>query len=335
MRKNVVVIGGDGIGPEVIASAVGVLNAVDAPLTLSFARMGLECFRQTGAYLPDETVLALDGADACLFGAITSPDASVKDYRSPILWLRKHFDLYANVRPVTRLVPDLGIGDLNAVIVRENTEGMYSGIEHVEDGVVTLERKVSEKACRRLVKYAVGHCRTNGIGRITCVHKSNVMRLSDGLFKRIFYEEVAGSGLEASDMLVDAAAASLIMKPRQFGCLVTLNLYGDILSDEAAAVVGGLGFAPSVNHGDGFDIYEPTHGSAPDIAGKGIANPTAAILSASMMLKDLGLKEESDRIDSAIIATLKSGVRTPDAGGAATTWDYTQSVLAELARTHR
>ena len=126
--------------------------------------------------------------------------------------------------------------------------------------------------------------------RITCVHKSNVLRLSDGMFKRIFYEEVAGSGLEANDLLVDAAAAALIMRPQQFGCLVTLNLYGDILSDEAAAVVGGLGFAPSVNHGDRFDLYEPTHGSAPDIAGKGIANPTAAIISSAMMLKGFGMQ---------------------------------------------
>ena len=129
------------------------------------------------------------------------------------------------------------------------------------------------------------------------MHKSNVLRLSDGMFKRIFYEEVAGSGLEANDLLVDAAAAALIMKPQQFGCLVTLNLYGDILSDEAAAVVGGLGFAPSVNHGDRFDLFEPTHGSAPDIAGKGIANPTAAMLSAAMMLKSLGMKEEAERIN--------------------------------------
>ena len=335
MSSRVVIIGGDGIGPEVIASALKVLDAVHAPLSLTFAKMGLECFRQTGSYLPDETVKALDGADACLFGAITSPDASVKDYSSPILRLRKHFDLYANVRPVTRLVPDLGIGDLNAVIVRENTEGMYSGIEHLEDGVATLERKVSEKVCRRLVRYAIGHCRREGIGRITCVHKANVLRLSDGMFKRIFYEEVTGSGLEANDLLVDSAAAALIMKPRQFGCLVTLNLYGDILSDEAAAVVGGLGFAPSVNHGDTFDLYEPTHGSAPDIAGKGIANPTAAILSSAMMLKDLGLKEEAKNIDDAIVSTLNSGVRTVDAGGKATTWEYTHAILAELARAQR
>ncbi|MGD0817454.1 MAG: isocitrate/isopropylmalate dehydrogenase family protein [Methanomassiliicoccales archaeon] len=334
MSKNVVVIGGDGIGPEVIASAVKVLEAVRAPLDLTFARMGLECFRQTGTYLPDETMAALNRADACLFGAITSPDASVKDYRSPILQLRKHFDLFANVRPVARLMPDLGIGDLNAVIVRENTEGMYTGIEHSENGVVTLERKVSEKACHRLVRYAIEHCRQEGILKITCVHKANVLRLSDGLFKRIFYEEVAGSGLEANDLLVDAAAAALIMKPQQFGCLVTLNLYGDILSDEAAAVVGGLGFAPSVNHGDKFDLFEPTHGSAPDIAGKGIANPTAAILSSTMMLKSMGLKDDAEMIKNAVISTLRSGVRTPDAGGKATTWDYTQAVLAKLDTGH-
>jgi isopropylmalate/isohomocitrate dehydrogenase-like protein len=332
MSKNIVVIGGDGIGPEVVASAVKVLEAVGAPLALNSADMGLECRRRTGSYLPEATVRMLDEADACLFGAITSPDATVKDYRSPILWLRKHFDLYANVRPVTRLMPDLGIGDLDAVIVRENTEGMYTGIEHAEDGVVTLERKVSEKACRRLVRFAVAHCRREGIGRITCVHKSNVLRLSDGMFKAIFYEETNGSGLEANDMLVDAAAAALIMKPRQFGCMVTLNLYGDILSDEAAAVIGGLGFAPSVNHGDRFDIYEPTHGSAPDIAGKGIANPTAAILSSTMMLRDLGMREKAEQVEKAVISALQNGVRTPDAGGHATTQEFTQAVLSGLAQ---
>ncbi|HEY3419197.1 MAG TPA: isocitrate/isopropylmalate dehydrogenase family protein [Methanomassiliicoccales archaeon] len=335
MNKRVVVIGGDGIGPEVTASAIKVLEAVHAPLDLTFASMGLECYRRTGSYLPEETVNALDGTDACLFGAITSPDASVKDYRSPILWLRKHFDLYANVRPVKRLVPDLGIGDLNAVIVRENTEGMYTGIEHAENGVVTLERKVSEKACRRLVRYAIEHCRREGIDNITCVHKSNVLRLSDGMFKRVFYEEVSSSGLKANDLLVDAAAAALIIKPKQFGCLVTLNLYGDILSDEAAAVVGGLGFAPSVNHGDRFDIYEPTHGSAPDIAGKGIANPTAAILSSSMMLRDMGSRREATLVDAAVVSALRKGVRTPDAGGSATTDEFTETVLAALEQAQR
>jgi isopropylmalate/isohomocitrate dehydrogenase-like protein len=335
MTKNIVIIGGDGIGPEVIAPAIMVLDAVKAPLSMKFARMGLQCFKETGSYLPEETLEELGKADACLFGAITSPDASVKNYRSPILQLRKHFDLYANVRPVARLSPDIGIGDLNAVIVRENTQGMYTGIEHAVDGVVTLERKVSESVCRRLVHYAIGHCKREGIGRITCVHKSNVLRMSDGMFKRIFYEEVAGSGLDANDLLVDAAAAALIMKPQQFGCIVTLNLYGDILSDEAAAVVGGLGFAPSVNHGDGFDLYEPTHGSAPDIAGKGVANPTAAILSAAMMLRDFGMRSEAQMIHQAIITTLRNGVRTPDAGGRATTFDYTQAVIAELTRLQR
>jgi isocitrate/isopropylmalate dehydrogenase len=162
-----------------------------------------------------------------------------------------------------------------------------------------------------------------------------VLRQSDGLFKRVFYEETSGSGLEANDLLVDAAAAALIMKPQQFGCVVTLNLYGDILSDEAAAVVGGLGFAPSDNHGDRFDLFEPTHGSAPDIAGKGIANPTAAMLSAAMMLKSMDMADGSVRIKEAVVAALKNGVRTPDAGGSATTGEYTRAVIDHLDRAHR
>ena len=334
-KYKIAVLPGDGVGIEVVEAAMTVLKKIEVDAQYIPGDIGWEYWRKVGNALPDRTIKLLKETDACLFGAITSPDASVKDYRSPILHLRKHFDLYANVRPVARLAPDLGVGDLNAVIVRENTEGMYTGLEHSDDGVVTLERKVSDKACRRLVRYAIEHCRREGVQRITCVHKSNVLRMSDGMFRRIFYEEVTGTGLEANDLLVDAAAADLIMRPQRFGCLVTLNLYGDILSDEAAAVVGGLGFAPSVNHGDNFDIYEPTHGSAPDIAGRGIANPTAAILSSAMMLKGMGLKEGSERIGNAVIAALRNGVRTPDAGGKATTGEYTQAVIAELGLDHR
>ena len=191
---------------------------------------------------------------------------------------------------------------------------MYAGVERDVEGGVVTERLVTVRACERLVDQAVRLCLEQGRKRITCVHKSNVLRRSDGLFRKTFYERIKKEGLEANDMLVDAAAA-LVTKPGELDVLVTLNLYGDILSDEAAALAGGLGFAPSVNMGDRLALFEPTHGSAPDIAGKGVANPTAAILSAAMMLRHLGRRAEASKLETAVERTLSLGHRTYDAGG--------------------
>jgi isopropylmalate/isohomocitrate dehydrogenase-like protein len=327
--KRVVVIEGDGIGKEVIPAAVRVLEATDAPLELIPAKMGLECRSRIGTYLPDETLRKLDAADSCLFGAIQSPMGD-PTYQSPLLFLRRHYDLYANVRPARRLHPDLGKGDLDLVIVRENSEGMYTGAERDVEGGVILERKVTEQACRRIVRFAIRLSKERGFGSVTCVHKANVLRRSDGLFRRVFLEQMQGSGLEAREMLVDAAAAALITKPREFECIVTLNLYGDILSDEAAALIGGLGFGACANIGERFSIFEPCHGSAPDIAGKGVANPTGAMLCAAMMLSHLGMREEAERVDRAVRRALANGFRTPDAGGGCRTAAYTDAVVAKV-----
>jgi len=326
-----VVIPGDGIGPEVIASAVQAIEASGAGLELVEAEMGLGAFQRTGSYLPERTVQLLEEVPAALFGAITSPLTYDPGYRSPLLQLRRSFDLYANIRPVRRLHPDLGLADLDVVIVRENTEGMYTGVEReTGDGVVT-ERKVTRRACERLVDRAVRLCREQGRRRLTCVHKANVLRRSDGLFREVFYERTASSGLETSDLLVDAAAAALVSHPRKLDVIVTLNLYGDILSDEAAALAGGLGFAPSVNLGERLGLFEPTHGSAPDIAGKDLANPTAAILSAAMMLRHLGLAEPARRMEGAVEEALAQGIRTADAGGRLGTREFTRRYLEILA----
>jgi isopropylmalate/isohomocitrate dehydrogenase-like protein len=329
MRK-VCVISGDGIGLEVVPQAVRVLEALRAPITMVEAQMGLECHGRTGEYLPAETVERIRECDATLFGAITSPPSGTQGYRSPILALRKEFDLYANLRPVRRLRLDIGLVDLDCMIVRENTEGMYTGREREIEGGVVLERIVTEKACRRLVRRALDVCRDQGRKSITCVHKANVLRTSDGMFRRIFFEEVAGMDITANDMLVDAAAAALVASPSRLECIVTLNLYGDILSDEAAALTGGLGLAPSVNMGDAKAVFEPTHGSAPDIAGRGIANPVAAMLSATMMLRYLDFEEHAARAERAIEVTLGDGVRTPDIGGTAGTSAFTDAVLSHL-----
>ncbi|WP_019176816.1 isocitrate/isopropylmalate dehydrogenase family protein [Methanomassiliicoccus luminyensis] len=328
--KRAVIIEGDGIGPEVIASAVQVLEAVSPGLEMVEGCMGLQCHTRTGSYLPQSTIDLLNDSDAALFGAITSP-ADRADYRSPLLSLRKSMDLYANIRPVKRLHPSVGLVDLDVVIVRENTEGMYTGEEREVPGGIVTERKVTEYACRRIVDKAIELCRADGGKKVTCVHKSNVLRRSDGLFREVFLDRMKGSGLEASELLVDAAAAALVSQPRKLDFLVTLNLYGDILSDEAAALAGGLGFAPSVNLGEKFALFEPTHGSAPDIAGMDLANPTAAILSAAMMLRYLGSGNAADRVEKAVPAALEQGIRTRDAGGSLGTREFTRRYLEVLS----
>jgi len=329
--KKVVVIKGDGIGKEVVPQAVRLLNAVTSDLELIPAHMGSECNAIYGWYLPPATLERIKESDAVLFGAITTPIAA-PNYRSPLLFLRREFDLFANVRPAKKIIPNLGIGDIDLVIVRENTEGMYTGLEREENGTVILERRVSEKACRRIVRYAIDLCHRRRLTRIHCVHKANVLRKSDGLFRRVFFEEVEGSGLEAREMLVDATAAALITKPHEFQCIVTLNLYGDILSDEAAALVGGLGFTPCGNIGESHSIFEPCHGSAPDIAGKGIANPTATILSATMMLRHLHLCDEAELIEDALKRTYIEGISTPDVGGNYSTVGFTDQVISRLGK---
>ncbi len=329
---RVAVMGGDGIGPEVVGATMRILEQMDLDLEFVKAHMGLECFKRTGEYLPPETLRTLEGSKAVLFGAITSPVTPDPCYRSPLLQLRKHFDLYANIRPCIAMLPELSVVDLNTVIVRENTEGMYTGREREEDGSVILERVVSERGCRRIVEKAVKVARVMGFNKITCVHKANVLRKSDGLFRRVFYEAMEGTGLQAEDMIVDAVAAALISKPKHFQCIVTLNLYGDILSDEAAALTGGLGMAPSANIGDRFGLFEPVHGSAPDIAGQGVANPSATILSAVLMLEFLKKMDAASRLQSALVQTLTEGDRTRDLGGKLGTVQFADRVAERLTR---
>lgn len=328
---RVAVMGGDGIGPEVVGATMLILEQMDLGLEFIKTEMGLACHERTGHYLPRETIGTLESSKAVLFGAITSPVTPDPNYRSPLLQLRKHFDLYANVRPCSAILPGLGLVDLNAVIVRENTEGMYTGREREEDGAVILERVVSEKGCRRIVEKAIEVAKSNGMSKITCVHKANVLRRSDGLFRRVFYTTMEGSGLDADDMIVDAAAAALISRPKSFECIVTLNLYGDILSDEAAALTGGLGMAPSANIGDHFGLFEPVHGSAPDIAGRGIANPSATILSACMLLEFVGNASAAARLRSALTRTIKEGDRTKDIGGTLGTMQFAEKVIERLS----
>lgn len=288
----ITLIPGDGIGKEVIPAARDVLEALDLPLHFQEADAGFECFERRGDALPPDTIALCEQSDAILFGATSSPMIKVAGYQSPILNLRQRFDLFANLRPAMQ-------GDIDMLIVRENTEGLYSRRERVEDGGATAiaERVITVRASERIVRVACEQALQRG-GKLTIVHKSNVLKETCGLFRRVAFDVTAQyPTLTVDELLIDTAAMKMVQEPTRFDVIVTTNLFGDILSDLAAGLTGGLGIAPSANVGTSKPaVFEPVHGSAPDIAGKGIADPRAAILSAAMALDSLGYGEQSARV---------------------------------------
>lgn len=341
MRK-VLVAAGDGIGPEVIGATLHVIEGLDLDLELVEEPVGMAGHAQWGVAISDETLTKAKEVDAILFGAVTTPPPSTEGYRSPLLTLRKELELYANVRParplvrwMSRTTPPPGGGNaspLDVVIVRENTEGLYVRREHAVEGGVVAERLVTEAGTERLVRFAARLAMERERRTVTCIHKANVLRLSDGLFLDTFRWVMAEEApdLPVSDMHVDAAAAAMVSDPGALDVLVMPNLYGDILSDLAAALTGGLGVAPSASFGTGPPLFEPVHGSAPDIAGRGLANPIGSILSAAMMLEHLGHPEEVARMVSALVRTVEERVVTPDLGGGATTMGFAEQVRNRL-----
>lgn len=328
--KRICVLPGDGIGPEVVECAVEVLRTVTLELEFEYAEIGERAHSMSGSYLPDETLEMMRSCDSCLFGAVTS--SNLPDYESPVLKFRKALDLYASIRPVRTLVGHLSKTPIDVVIVRESSEGMYTQNEVFDDMGVTTLRRVTRKASERIVDCAIDYARSHRRKKICCVHKSNVLRSSDGLFLEVFREraETRGEGLQFDDQLVDSAALKLVTSPGAFDVIVTLNLYGDILSDVAAGVAGGLGFAPSGSFGPEHSVFEPAHGSAPDIAGRGMANPTAAILAGAMMLDHLGMTEDAERIRRAVAQLYSSGHLTTDVGGRHGTRSFSDQVVAAL-----
>lgn len=302
---RIVLIPGDGIGAEVIPAARRTLEALNLPLEFSEAEAGWVCFTRRGDALPAETLETCRHADAILFGATQSPMTKVEGYRSPILSLRRTFDLFANLRPAF----DAARG-IDLLVVRENTEGLYSGRERLEDGGETAiaERVITRRASERIVHVAC----ERAIGRrshLTIVHKANVLKETCGLFRTAALDVAREfPALTVEEMLVDTAAMRLVQEPGRFDVLVTTNLFGDILSDLAAGLTGGLGLAPSANLGTSRPaVFEPVHGSAPDIAGQGIADPRAAILSAALMLDWLGYSAEGARLRKATLDTPHTG----------------------------
>lgn len=322
MTRQIVLINGDGIGGEVIPAAGDVLRALDLPLSLVSADAGYATFERTGSALPDATLATCEAADAVLFGATQSPMTRVAGYSSPILALRRHFDLYANLRPAKSDGVDM-------LIVRENTEGLYSQRETIDDDGqrAVAERIITRAASERIVRQACEQAQTRR-GKLMLVHKANVLKLTCGLFRDVALEVCAEyPAVQVDEMLVDAAAMRIVMQPQQFDVIVTTNLFGDILSDVAAGVTGGLGMAPSASIGSGTPVFEPVHGSAPDIAGQGIADPRAAILSAAMMLDYLGYMQHAVTLERITRATPHTG-RTSDTAQAIITEITQQEVTS-------
>ena len=330
---RITLIEGDGIGHEVIPAARRVLEATGLPFVFIEAEAGWETFQKYGTSVPEETVEKILASDATLFGAATSPTKKVPGFFGAIRYLRRRLDLYANVRPAKYHPVPGAVPGTDLVVVRENTEGLYVEQErlYARGKVAIADRVITYEASYRIAEYALKLAERRR-GKLALVHKANVLPLSDGLFLEAAHDAAKRHPtVELEEVIVDACAMRLVREPQKFDVLVMENLFGDILSDLTAGLVGGLGIAPSGNIGDQAAIFEPVHGSAPDIAGKGIANPTATILSAAMMLDHLGETEMARSIEIAVDQVLADGPQTPDLGGQATTKEFTDAVIRALA----
>ncbi len=326
MKYEIAWIKGDGIGPEISEAALKVLEAIEKGFNVSFDvkfyLAGDDCLNITGKALPEETVEGIRRAHATIKGPVGETAADV------IVKLRQMFDLYANIRPAKNYPGLNAIKDIDLIIVRENTEGLYKGFEYEFDGKAIGIRVITERASRRIAREAA-KLALQRKKKVTIVHKANVLRKTCGLFRRVARDELSKyPEIEVNEMYVDAASMALIRNPESFDIILTTNMFGDILSDEAAQVAGGLGMAASGNIGEDMALFEPVHGSAPDIAGKGIANPYSMILSLKMMFEwlanrhnDKELLNVSKILESKIVEALKKGIKTPDLGGSYRTID--------------
>ncbi|BDZ67158.1 isocitrate/isopropylmalate family dehydrogenase [Methanobacterium ferruginis] len=321
------VIPGDGIGKEVMEATLHVLEVINVEFDYTFADAGDEYMEKTGVALPQETLDIVKASEACLFGAAGESAADV------IVKMRQELDLYVNLRPVKSYPGTKCLFDnLDFVIVRENTEGLYIGLEDETDEGAIAKRVVTRKASERICKFAFEYAKKTERNKVTAVHKANVLKKTDGVFKGTFYKVAEDyPEMELDDRYVDATAMFFITKPEMFDVIVTTNLFGDILSDEGAGLVGGLGLIPSANIGDSQGLFEPVHGSAPRIAGKGVANPAAMMLSAVLMLEYLDEYEEARRLENALVNVLQEGkVVTQDLGGSASTMEMAAEVRKKL-----
>ncbi len=334
MPYKITLIPGDGIGPEVSAAAREAVDATGVPIQWETAELNADIIASTGQSLPQHVLDSLERTHVGLKGPVTTPIAG--GYTSVNVALRKRLDLYANVRPVRslpRLVTRFSDVKIDMVIFRENTEDLYSGLEHeVVRDVVTSLKVITRTASIRIAEAAFGFARQTGRRKVAAIHKANIMKLADGLFLRCCREVAARfPEIEYREVIVDNAAMQLVIRPEQFDVLLLPNLYGDIVSDLAAGLVGGLGVVPGANLGERDAVFEAVHGSAPDIAGRGIANPTAMMLSAALMLDHLHEQEAATRLRSAVETVYSDRKHlTPDVGGHGGTREFTDAVIAAL-----
>ena len=336
MAKTITVIPGDGIGPEVTTATLEILDAAGADLEYDHQLAGVTALEQRHRLLPDETLESIDRNGIALKGPLMTPSGS--GFRSVNVAIRKEFHLFANVRPAKTLVPGR-YDDIDLVLIRENTEGLYVGVEHYigmeGDPKAAAESVmiVTRFGIERIVRYAFEYARQNGRKKVTLAHKANILKYTHGMFLEIGKEiakEYEGE-IEFDDRIIDATAMLLVLDPYRFDVLVMENMFGDILSDLMAGLIGGLGLAPAGNIGEKHAMFEAVHGSAPDIAGQGVANPSGLLLSACLMLDHLGQPEADARIRAALDRALATEAgRTGDLGGTASTREFTDAVIRHL-----
>ncbi|HYK81750.1 MAG TPA: isocitrate/isopropylmalate family dehydrogenase [Gemmatimonadales bacterium] len=337
MRREATLIAGDGIGPEITQATLRVLDALGCTFDWDEQYGGMSAIETVGTPLPKATIDSIRRTGLALKGPLTTPVGG--GYRSVNVALRQEFELYANVRPVKSIIPGGRYPSVDLVIVRENTEGLYAGIDRtfkVGNDPKALAQAMSvmtRDGCRRIARYAFEYAEKHGRKKVTVVHKANILKATSGLFletARMIAKEYQGR-IASDDKIVDTAAMQLVINPAQFDVIVTTNLFGDILSDEASGLVGGLGLAPGANIGETAAIFEAVHGSAPDIAGQGIANPAAMMLGAAMMLDHVAEFAAANRLRRALESVIvKDNVRTKDLGGSASTTDFARAVAGRL-----
>lgn len=329
--RTVTLIEGDGIGPEICDSVVRVFAAAGVPISWERASAGLAAIEATGQGVPDETFESIKRNGIAIKGPTTTPIAG--GHKSVNVTIRKALELYANVR-LAKSMPavETRFSNVDILIVRENIEDTYAGIEHFQtSNVAQCLKLITRQGCEAVIRYTFEEARKLGRKRVTCVHKANIHKITDGLWLEVFRDVAAEyPEIASDDIIVDNCCMQLVARPEQFDVLVLPNLYGDIVSDLCAGIVGGLGVAPGGNIGKTCAVFEAVHGSAPDIAGKGLANPTAILISSIQMLQHMGYIGYANAIEQAMTAALASGVKTRDLGGTASTNEYTDAIIAHL-----
>ena len=330
--KTITVFKGDGIGPEITDAVIAILQQAHADLDYEFFNVGAAEYERNGALIPDAAFASFEKTRLLLKSPITTPIG--KGFRSLNVTLRNKYDLYANIRPAkANAAVKTPFPNVDIVTFRENTEDLYVGVEQAIDAdTIHATKIITRKASERIIRDAFAYALKNGRKKVTCVHKANILKMSDGLFLSVFHDIAKEfPAVESDDKIVDNVCMQLVMRPETFDIIVTPNLYGDIISDLTSGLIGGLGLLPSMNLGKDYAMFEAVHGSAPDIAGKHIANPTALLWSACMLLDHIGDTETAARIRRAVDTVLSAGMTlTPDLGGKAMTEEYCRSIIDVL-----